>query len=426
MYGQRRPHDRYYFEQPTQLINGKNQVPKLDPTNFEIQKRHIRAELLADFLRTEHGVGAEKVLMAGFLGLSSTFSKVSEVSAESILLKFIEWLYGQSAKICTQQWLKRLNSKQPVEFVLQQFEDDLQAFQAEQLQDWNGLSELLQSLKKAVRDAEDATDSKKQKALEYKRDRIREELEKIQKRQLHEELAKASILPIYGFPVDVVQLLTRDSKQFSQGQGKHRLQRDRRLALGEYAPGQEVVVDDRVHTSVGVLRPEDLPNRFYWVCQSCNFFMAASTDTELLTRLGVAEGDLKCPACQVKPSTNEQKPRSYKIPKAFITDWSEQPKVTPYSKPMRQPTSQVFLTQEGDSAESKSTEFFELIGSQGGQFFLSNQGPLKEGRGFKNRGFAICKKCGRELSEEVRYQQKKGKGKNQEFSASQPYSSHHR
>ncbi|MGP1383494.1 MAG: Zn-binding domain-containing protein [Thainema sp.] len=410
MYGQRRPHDRYYFKQPIQLINGKNQVPRLDPSNFEIQKRHIRAELLAEFLRTEYGRGAEKVIMADFLGLPSTFSPMSQVAAESIFMKFTEWLHGQQAVTCTQQWLRRFNSQQPVDFVLQQFKADLQGSKDEQLKDWNGLSELLQNLKQAVRDAEDANDSKKQQALEYKRDRIREELEKIQKRQLHEELAKASILPIYGFPIDVVQLLTidskKDGKQFFQGQGKHRLQRDRRLALGEYAPGQEVVVDDRVHTSVGVLRPDDLPNRFYWVCRSCNFFMSASTDTELLNRLGIADGDPKCPVCQAKPSASEQKPRLYKIPKAFTTDWGERPKVTPYSKPMRQPTSQVFLAQEGDNAEPQSSEFFELIVSQGGQFFLSNQGPLEEGRGFKNRGFAICQRCGRDLSEEARRNQR--------------------
>jgi hypothetical protein len=410
MYGQRRPHDRYYFEQPIRLINGKNQVPKLDPSNFEIQKRHIRAELLSEFLRTQDGRGAEKVSMADFLGLPSDFSKLPEIAPESILLQFTEWLHGQQAVSCTQQWLGRLNSQKTVDSVREQFERDLRDFKDEQLKDWNGLSDLLHNLKQAVRDAEDANDSKKQKALEYKRNRIRDELEKIQKRQLHEELAKASILPIYGFPIDVVQLLTRDSKQFFQGQGKHRLQRDRRLALGEYAPGQEVVVDDRVHTSVGVLRPEDLPSRFYWVCQSCNFFMEASTERELLNRLGIADDDPKCPICQAKPSASEQKPRSYKIPKAFTTDWTQEPKVTPYSKPMRQPTSQVFLAQEGDNAEPQSSEFYELIVSQGGQFFLSNQGPLAEGRGFKNRGFAICKRCGRNLSDEIRDGQKKSKG----------------
>ena len=362
MYGQRRPHDRYYFEQPIQLINGKNQVPKLDPSNFEIQKRHIRAELLAEFLRTEYGKGAEKVIMADFLGLPSTFSPMSQVAAESILLKFTEWLHGQQATTCTQQWLRRLNSQQSIDFVLQQFEADLQVFKDEQLKDWNGLATILGSLGNLI-DSE--KDREKRKKLEFKRNKIEEELEKIQKRQLHEELAKASILPIYGFPIDVVQLLTRDSKQYSQGQGKHRLQRDRRLALGEYAPGQEVVVDDRVHTSVGILRPDDLPNRFYWVCQSCNFFMAASTKEELQNRLGY--DDPQCPVCKSHPSnTIEKTPRPYKIPKAFTTDWGEQPKVTPYSKPMRQPTSQVFLAQEGDNAEPHSSEFFELIVSQGG------------------------------------------------------------
>ena len=414
MYGQRRPHDRYYFEQPAKLINGKNQVPKLDPTNFEIQKRHIRAELLAEFLRIEHQVGAEKVTIARFLGLpDDTFITLSEIPAEAMIYCLREWLHGEPAKDLTQQWLERLNNQNPIAFVVQQFESDLQEFQTDQLQDWNGLATLLQELKQAVREAEDANETKKQKALEYKRDRVRDELEKIKKQQLHEELAKAGILPIYGFPIDVVQLLTRDSHQFFQGKGKHRLQRDRRLALGEYAPGQDIVVDDRVHTSVGVMRPDDLPSRHYWVCQACNFFMAASTDIEILTRLGVTDGDPKCPTCQTKPSTSEQKPRSYKIPKAFTTDWSEIPKVTSYSKPIRQPTSQVFLAQEGDKPEQIQADLYHLTLSQGGKFFLSNQGPLEDGRGFKNKGFALCKKCGRDLSDDVRTQLRSRKPRGQ-------------
>ena len=35
---------------------------------------------------------------------------------------------------------------------------------------------------------------------------------------------------------------------------------------------------------------------------------------------------------------------------------------------------------------------------------------MEEGRGFKNRGFAICQRCGRDLSEEVRNRQAKSKG----------------
>lgn len=406
MYGQRRPHDRYYFEQPIQLIDGKNQVPKLDPSNFEIQKRHIRAELLANFLRSEKATGAEKILMADFLGLPNNFSVIKEVSDQSVLVSFIEWLLSSDAQTHTRRWLERLESEQTVENVLAAFRTDLDAFEAEQRQDWNGLAELFGQLRQAVRDAEDANEDKRQRMLEYKRDRIKEELRKVQQRQLHESLARASILPIYGFPIDVVQLLTRDTKQFKRGQGKHRLQRDRRLALGEYAPGQKVVVDDRVHSSVGMLRPEDLPSRYYWVCQSCNSFKDASTKQDIAGLLGVSSGDPKCPVCQVKLSAADQKVRVYKIPKAFVTDWSEQPKVTPYRKPTRQPTSQVFLAHDGENVERpQPTPFFELIVSQGGKFFLSNQGPLQGRRGFKNQGFAICKSCGRDLSEMVRQNQ---------------------
>lgn len=422
MYGQRRPHDRYYFEQPIQLIDGKNQVPKLDPTNFEIQKRHIRAELLANFLRAEQGTGAEKVLIADFLGLPNNFTEMAKVSNTSVLLKLVEWLSGSPAIEHTQRWLTRLESEQSEASVLGSFKTDLQAFKVEQLKDWNGLAGLLKELKQSVRQAEDAND-KKQKLFEYKRDRVRDELEKIQKRQLHESLAKASILPIYGFPIDVVQLLTSDTKRFNKGQGKHRLQRDRRLALGEYAPGQKIVVDDRVHSSVGLLRPEDLLSRYYWVCQSCNYFKDASTQEEIANRLGIAKGNPKCPVCLAKLSPTEQKAKSYKIPKAFVTDWSEQPKVTPYRKPTRQPTSQVFLAQEGDSVENKETNFFNLIVSQGGKFFLSNQGPLQNGRGFKNQGFAICKSCGRDLSEEVRQQQRTPKRRQSQ--SSRQISHHH-
>ncbi len=387
MYGQRRPHDRYYFERPEQLIDGENQVPKLDPTNFAIQNRHIRAELLALFLRTECGTGAEKIEMAEFLGLPEDMTLQSEASQQALLVSFTEWLLQPETKTFAQQWLTQLKSQKSSAQVLQHFSEDLGTFQQEQLRDWNSLSLELEALNRSV---QEEGQRRKRNALERNRNRVEEELEKIKERQLHEELAKAGILPIYGFPIDVVQLLTRESQSYSRGQGRHRLQRDRRLALGEYAPGQSVVVDDQVHKSVGVLRPDRLPSRFYWVCKSCNFFTAASTKKDLLAQLETEEGDSKCPVCVTERTT---KPLHYKIPKSFITDWDEQPTVTPRRKPTRQPTSQVFLAQEGNLSEPTHHRFFELIASQGGQFFLANQG------GRKQQGFLLCERCGRDLTE---------------------------
>ncbi len=161
------------------------------------------------------------------------------------------------------------------------------------------------------------------------------------------------------------------------------------------------MVDDRVHTSVGVVRPEKLLEQYYWVCQNCNYFTSSLKKTDYY---------VACPVC--KAAASAPKPRLYKVPGAFTTDWRQNPKVTPYSKPMRQPTSQVFLAKEGDISVclSSASDPYTLAYSQAGRFFLANQGPAQDGKGFKNPGFALCRFCGRDLSEEVRKQRTKVKG----------------
>ncbi|MEQ8996550.1 MAG: DEAD/DEAH box helicase [Coleofasciculus sp. B1-GNL1-01] len=404
MYGQRRPHDRFYFDQPTQLIAGKNQIPKLNPQNFHIQQRHIRAELLATFLRERRGTGAENIQMAEFLGFScEDFTPVqdSNLPPNALIIELREWLNSQTAQELTGQWLQHLGNHQAAPEILAKFGKDLSDFEQSQLQDWNQLAEVLAELDTDIRATKDR---KLRREMEYKRDRIEEELEKVAKRRLHDELAQASILPIYGFPIDVVRLLTGQSNKYKSSQGRHRLERDRRLALGEYAPGQDVVVDDRVHHSIGVLRPENLEHQYYWVCQNCNYFDKSKQEKEPFT---------ECPECKSSPQTpSEQKMREYVVPKTFTTDWSQQPKVTPYTKPLRQPTSQVFLAQEGDNPESLGQpHWYQLTFSQGGLFFLANQGPLVNGRGFKNRGFAICKSCGCDLSTQLQERQRSATSK---------------
>lgn len=220
---------------------------------------------------------------------------------------------------------------------------------------------------------------------------------------MHDELVQASVLPIYGFPIDVVRLLTGESNEYKSSQGRHRLERDRRLALGEYAPGQDIVVDDRVYESVAILRPNDLEQKYYWVCKNCNNFKASNQE----------EPVDECSVCgwiPNPPSAAKMKP--YKVPKAFTTDWTTEPRVTPHTKPLRQPTSQVFLAKDGENPEAYKSDFYKLIVSQGGTFFLANQGILGKGRGFTKEGFAICQSCGRDLSELVQKQRATNSTKN--------------
>lgn len=405
MYGQRRPHDRFYFEQPAKLIAGTNQIPQIDADNWQIQQRHIRAELLAKFLKINCGSGAEKISIADFLGLDAeNFS--SETSTESTITQLQEWLEGDDALKKANNWLERLSSKTTAMDLIQKFAAALSNFERVQRSDWNDLALLLDEIYQEL-DLVGKNRSKR-KPLENRRDRIEAELKKIANRRLHDELVKASILPIYGFPIDVVRLLTGESNEFKSSQGKHRLERDRRLALGEYAPGQEIVVDNRVFSSVGILRPQELEQNYYWVCQQCNHFKT-SPQKDIIE---------KCPVCSYEPtSANAKKMKLYKIPKAFTTDWTTYAKVTPYFKPQRQPTSQVFLATNGNNPQTISRDLYKLTMSQGGTFFLANSGVLGIGKGFDKQGFAICKNCGIDLSEKVQLERvnnnrKKGSRRN--------------
>jgi ATP-dependent helicase YprA (DUF1998 family) len=402
MYGQRRPHDRFYFEQPKELIAGSNQIPKLDSGNFQIQQRHIHAELLAAFLRENWNLSAEEIKIAEFLDLPLENPASSEnftPAAESKICKLQQWLNSDEAAQLALQWLTRLGSfESQAAIVLKGFKDGIEYFQQQQLQDWNSLAEDMLELRNRITDPSETKNLEKIARLIAG---TQHELNKIGSRRLHNELAQASILPIYGFPIDVVRLLTGESNEYNSAKGKHRLQRDRRLALGEYAPDQEIIVDDRMYKSVGILKPTELEQRFYWVCQNCNHFLDANTGDKLIE---------SCPVCGDEPSSPAaKKMKLYKVPKAFTTDWEKPPEVTPYIKPQRQPVSQIFLINDGDLSETLPPQLglYTLTVSKGGNLFLANQGSYD-----KDKGFAICTTCGRDLSDFLpKGETKKSRGK---------------
>jgi ATP-dependent helicase YprA (DUF1998 family) len=425
MYGQRRPHDRFYFEQPTQLIAGSNQIPKLDSGNFQIQQRHIRAELLAVFLRDNWTLSAEEVTIAEFLDLPIENPAASEKftpPVTAMICQFQAWLITDEAANLTKLWLTRLGtSSSKTITIIDEFTQEIEHFQEQQLKDWDSLAEVIAQLQNRITDP---SESKNIVQIAKRIERTQNEIKKIAARRLHDELAQASVLPIYGFPIDVVRLLTGESDVYNSAKGKHRLERDRRLALGEYAPDQEIVVDDRVYKSVGILKPAELEKKYYWVCQNCNHFMRSDKQDDLVE---------VCPVCGHEPSSPaSQKKKLYKIPKAFSTDWEKPAQVTPYIKPQRQPISQIFLINNGDISETiQTSKLYNLTVSKGGNFFLANQGSLGNGKGFDKQGFAICNLCGRDLSDAVRQEReknqktKKGRGKNSSTSSQSLVIAHH-
>ncbi|MEI6389835.1 MAG: DEAD/DEAH box helicase [Verrucomicrobiota bacterium] len=90
-----------------------------------------------------------------------------------------------------------------------------------------------------------------------------------------EWLARTRVLPRYGFPVDVIQLLPHPDDRYAKNV---ELDRDLKLGLYEYAPGQTVIADNRMFESnqiVQFVRPgvQDQHNnnaRVLHICSNCH------------------------------------------------------------------------------------------------------------------------------------------------------------
>lgn len=419
LYGQRRPHDRYFFENPRLLIDGSNKVPSLEPGNVSVQRRHIHAELLAGFLRSTLGLGTEDVAVGDFLGFPEQAVLV-EGPTESLFTSFLAWLRSEEASSALADWASRLKSKYTAESFIEDFQEDLTLFSSEQVKDWNGLVKDIIQAKEGIKNLDgliDKQNRERRSRMEGRCRALESQLDKVRSRRIHEELRRSSILPIYGFPIDVVRLMAKSDSSSYSANGVHRLELDRRLALGEYAPGQEVIVADRLHKSVGVHRPSAEVPMYYWVCDVCNFFANRTTSSAIDDLLG--DDPPCCPVCSSPIKTKRSPARQYITPRAFITDWGKSPDVTPARKPVRQPTSQVFLAKNGRDSEPIQTDLYRIVSSTAGEFFLANQGPSRLGKGLGSRGYCICMSCGRDLSEEVLKRRTKPR-KNQAKPASLP------
>ena len=93
-------------------------------------------------------------------------------------------------------------------------------------------------------------------------------------------LSRYCVIPKYGFPVDVVEL-----QVYREGRPDNRydLSRDLRVAISEYAPDSEVIVDGKKYTSKYVTLPKikGFTRHYFCTCPNCrkvNVHLSEGTD----------------------------------------------------------------------------------------------------------------------------------------------------
>ncbi|CAG0903049.1 unnamed protein product [Cyprideis torosa] len=239
------PHNKRAFKQPEWPFVTRIPAPSITLSSDKIILRHVNSFLLSYFLRTEIPSTDEytKLTVQWFFN-----------GSDSPCSKYIEWLENPANEKITAQAVVNIIKGTAVAGRLH---SDIYTNSATELREIQ--RRWIAEFEKLNRLMVEAKDDAYKKALGL-------ELKRHEDEYLLRDLSVRAYLPVYGFPTDVVTLNTYNIEDFKQSRErkesgsrddnpakwKELPSRGLDIAIREYAPGAQVVIDGRVHRSVGI------------------------------------------------------------------------------------------------------------------------------------------------------------------------------
>ena len=137
----------------------------------------------------------------------------------------------------------------------------------------NGSDEKMEHFVETIKAIDDEYGKAKSEAINEGKyseaDYYANQIEKLHKEKIIDSLSKYCVIPKYGFPVDLVEL-----QIYKEGKLDHRydLTRDLKIAISEYAPDSEIIVDGKKYTSKYITLPKtgQYPRHYFCICPNCN------------------------------------------------------------------------------------------------------------------------------------------------------------
>lgn len=228
---------------------------------------------------------------------------------------------------------------------------------------------------------------------------LERELTRLEKEYLLRDLCSRAFLPGYGFPTDVVTINTSNKIDFqTQQRGEDRTREDNRfisrempsrsldIAIREYAPGSQVVIDGRVFRSAGLSLQwhaggaVNEAQRFdvSWRCRNCG-------STGLTERAYANESDVTCGDCGASGG-NLEKDKVIR-PAGFLTDFFAELS-NDISTQKFVPTQEPRVSVRGEAVALPDSRCGHLVFGHDGHVFHHS-------RGEHEHGYAVCMACGR-------------------------------
>jgi DEAD/DEAH box helicase domain-containing protein len=236
--------------------------------------------------------------------------------------------------------------------------------------------------------------------------RLKTELSRLCKEYLLKELASKSFLPGYGFPTDVVNFDNNNIEDFIRDKNnRNKPNKDREdnisrvrglpsrnlaIAIREYAPGSEVVLDGRVFRSGGVslgwqnVADNDAKEAqkfdLAWRCDKCG-------QTGYMSGVSVSNDQVFCDNDRCGEKIKVKNQRKVLQPTGFVTDF--------YSSPSNDISAQSYIPVE-PAWVSVAAEKINLANDNMGYMTAGSDGTVfHHTSGALGKGYALCMTCGR-------------------------------
>ncbi len=370
------PLDREAFCAPVMYLGRQLRAPRVQLDSDRIVQRHVNALLLAMWLSASGGE-LGRIKAGAFFGFASEDG--IHMPDPSPISRFVEWLGDPGTAAAVAARIAALTSGSRlgdvaacIDATRTKFEDALRGFGKV----WKGLSDQKATL---------APDARRSVEMQIRR---------MCQEPLLSELGVRSVLPSHGFPTGVMPFVTAcaASRDRAATDDRSETSRNRRydypsrqgpVAIREYAPGAEVVIDGLVWTSAGVTlnwqRPaheegvrEIQSIRYAWTCRECG-----ESDC------GREEAD-SCLGC----GSDALERQRFLEPAGFRVDWRAQPHADTNVP--------VYIAPEPPQVSARGARWEPLLDPSLGRGRKTGDGLVfHHSRGSRREGYRICLDCGR-------------------------------
>lgn len=379
------PLDQLVFQNPSWPFDTQLKQPNITLSSSRIVQRHINAFLFSYFIK-------EKLSGFDIKYTCEWFFSEMEGNAKSYCEQLTAWLVALQIEhggpiykgIDKIRYASALESDSFAN-ILEQCKKTLDTIHENWKEEYDFLVSELEAVEK-LRD-NDA----------YKR-KLEHELRRHNKEYLISELVRGGFLPGYGFPTDIATfnpfsisdykqraINKAEDREDNRAIYKEKPSRNIAMALSEYAPGAQVVLDGKVYQSEGINLNWHIPDdqrvtesqkmQTAWRCSKCG-----------ATGVAGSRFDHRCTNPSCKELVNPSKQKRFITPNGFSVSF--------YQEPTNDITNQAFIPTP-DPWISASTEIKQLPSASLGHFRNSERGNVfYHSGGSTGKGYALCMVCG--------------------------------